>query len=680
MGNRAFYYWPVWGDNLMKMNFKGLVELHSLPVSNPLLPLYEAIVNSLQSIEDANIKDGRIDVKIEREAQMNLLNTWETDIESISITDNGIGFNEQNFLSFDTYASDLKIEKGCKGVGRMLWLKAFDSVEVDSTYQIDQTFYKRKFKFSAKNEVYDMKSTELKIEDNAKSLTTVILKNLRSKYKKECPKRLGTIARDVLNHCFIYFIDQNTPQIYISDDKDVVYLNKLYKDYMENNLQTSEFSIRDNRFTIVHSKNYNASTNSHLLSLCAHKRAVISNNLSAILKSINSKFISDDGQFVYSGYIFSNILDKNVNRERTDFYIPEEETDMFDDISKKEIIQTVEPMIFNYLKADIEKFNKEKFDFIADYIFTKNPRYRLLLKKYPEFINEIQWVTDEEKLEIELFKQEQAYKLILKKEGSDLAKESKKIGNLKEYLKKSTEYAEKLSEVGKSGLADYILHRKSVLDILENNLKYKDVGGKTYAYEENIHQIIFPMQNTSDDITYMEHNLWIIDEKLAYHYYLASDKNLKSMLPLACESDKEPDIIIFDSPFAFTDENKQPYRNITIIEFKRPGRESYTVSENPIQQVIEYMDDILAGSIKNKDGTYIENTENVRFFCYILCDIDKKIEKYAKQKDFKKTPDNLGYYYYMDNYNSYIEIIPYVKLIQDSKQRNQILFDKLFTQ
>ena len=152
------------------------------------------------------------------------------------------------------------------------------------------------------------------------------------------------------------------------------------------------------------------------------------------------------------------------------------------------------------------------------------------------------------------------------------------------------------------------------------------------------------------------------------------------MSPIQSDSNNEPDIAIFDSPFAFTDENEQPFRNITIIEFKRPGRKNYTQDENPIQQVIEYMDDIIGGKIKTKDGLVIDGNENVRFFCYILCDVNDKIKLLAKQNDFKKTPDNIGYYNYLSNYNAYIEILPYNKMVQDSKKRNKILFDKLFNQ
>ncbi len=49
-------------------------------------------------------------------------------------------------------------------------------------------------------------------------------------------------------------------------------------------------------------------------------------------------------------------------------------------------------------------------------------------------------------------------------------------------------------------------------------------------------------------------------------------------------------------------------------------------------------------------------------------------------EDLKQTPDCMGFYKYIDSYQAYLEILPYNKLIQDSKKRNKILFDKLFHQ
>lgn len=662
----------------MNINFQGLVELHTLPTSEPLLPLYEAVVNSIQSINQANISDGSIYIKIEREDSLSLLEkeTWETDIENIIIHDNGSGFTEDNFKSFNTYASDFKKMLGCKGVGRMIWLKAFGSVKVESTYCENGNWFHRTFTFDKVNSVSN--ETKESVENDAYNSTIITLKNLRSKNKSNTPKKISTIARDLLNHCFIYFVLGKAPKITISDGTENISVNSLFENIKKEDIATVEFSIEDKSFRLIHFKNYNPNSSTHCLNLCANDRRVSSTNLQSVFNGVNSKFVTAEGAFVYNGYITSDYLDENVNRERTSFNIEDTQISTFNRVTRNEIISTAMEHILAYLRDDLVAYNDNKRGKIERFIRNVNPRYRLLLRRYPECIDNILISDDEEKLELELFKQEQQYKLKLKEEGKELEKIIKGNINAADIMKKTTAYAEKLSEMGKSSLAEYILHRKAVLDILENNLKYQD--DNRYAYEESIHQMVFPMQQTSDDVDYTAHNLWLIDEKLSYHYYLASDKKIKSMDPIQSASKNEPDIAIFDSPFAFTDESEQPFRNVTIIEFKRPGRESYGDSENPIQQVIEYMDDFTNGKIKTKDGLTIDGNSNIRFFCYILCDISEKLKKYIKQYDFQETPDGQGYYFYSKNYNAYMEIVPYNKMIRDSKKRNKILFDKLFNQ
>lgn len=664
----------------MQMNFRGLVDLHSLPSNEPLLPLYEAIVNSIQSIEDSK-KDGFIDIAIVREPQLTLLDTWETDIEDIIIKDNGIGFTDNNMKSFDTYASDFKIRRGCKGVGRIMWLKAFNCVEVESIYSSNGSLFRRKFSFNTKNEVHNLKNEPL-AEIPEEMTTSISLIGYNSKLKKNTPKKLITIAREIINHCFIYFVSKGTemPKIILRDSIDSININSLFNEYVNENLTIDEFNIQGNEFKIVHSRNYKFPSSNHTLNLCAHSRKVTSTNLASNLGNIENKFTSEIGEFSYSGYIVSPLLDKNVNKERTDFNMLKESNNELQDVGKQEIIDRALKYISVYLQDDIAKYNNDKKTYISNYIFEKHPRYRYLLKNYPELINSVSWTTDDEKLEVELFKQEQAYKLKLKMDGNALEKEIKNTIDVKEAINKKTELASKITDIGKSNLSEYILHRKTVLEILDSNLQYLNDDDRKYAYEKSIHEIIFPMQKTSDEVDYQSHNLWIIDEKLAYHNYLASDLKLKKLTVLESESGKEPDIIIFNSPFAFCDEDRQPFRNITIVEFKRPGRENYSDDENPIQQIIDYMDEILTGKIKTRDGRYIEQNENVRFYCYILCDLEDKIKKYAKVFDFKLSPDGMGFYKYLDNYKALVEIIPYTKLIQDSKQRNKILFDKLFNQ
>ena len=40
-------------------------------------------------------------------------------------------------------------------------------------------------------------------------------------------------------------------------------------------------------------------------------------------------------------------------------------------------------------------------------------------------------------------------------------------------------------------------------------------------------------------------------------------------------------------------------------------------------------------------------------------------------------PDGLGWYRHYNNYNAYIEILPFDKVLNDAKARNRVFFEKL---
>ncbi|MGL6194361.1 MAG: ATP-binding protein [Thermoguttaceae bacterium] len=86
----------------MKTDILGRLMKIPLSVEKPLMPLFEAITNSIQSITEAKSKDGKITVLIHRSDNSFSLSK---DIKVIppvvgfSITDNGIGFNDANYDS-----------------------------------------------------------------------------------------------------------------------------------------------------------------------------------------------------------------------------------------------------------------------------------------------------------------------------------------------------------------------------------------------------------------------------------------------------------------------------------------------------------------------------------------------------------------------------------------------------
>ena len=124
-----------------------------------------------------------------------------------------------------------------------------------------------------------------------------------------------------------------------------------------------------------------------------------------------------------------------------------------------------------------------------------------------------------------------------------------------------------------------------------------------------------------------------------------------------------------------------PYQALTIVEFKRPMRDDYNNSDNPIQQVLDYISLIREGKAKDKNGRLISGQlENLPIYVYIIADITPTLKKICIDNNFTTTPDNEGYFTYHSNRKAYIEIISYKKLLENAQQRNKMLFDKLFEQ
>ena len=117
----------------LTMNIAGHVDRLPLGEGKALWPVFEAVVNSIQSLEDTEVENKSIEIYAERLEGKQITITGaeeQTHFTNFYITDNGNGFTEENYKSFLEAYSKLKVAKGCKGIGRFLWLKAFDKVEI----------------------------------------------------------------------------------------------------------------------------------------------------------------------------------------------------------------------------------------------------------------------------------------------------------------------------------------------------------------------------------------------------------------------------------------------------------------------------------------------------------------------------------------------------------------------
>jgi len=106
-------------------------------------------------------------------------------------------------------------------------------------------------------------------------------------------------------------------------------------------------------------------------------------------------------------------------------------------------------------------------------------------------------------------------------------------------------------------------------------------------------------------------------------------------------------------------------------------RNDYNSGANPIVELYDYVEDLRSGKKKDKFHRPIHVSAATKFYLYAICDITPTLERVIAKQGFKPTPDRIGYYGFNDNYNAYIEVLSYDKILVDAKKRNRILFEKL---
>src|SRR5690606_30254028 len=84
------------------------------------------------------------------------------------------------------------------------------------------------------------------------------------------------------------------------------------------------------------------------------------------------------------------------------------------------------------------------------------------------------------------------------------------------------EIVDKIDENNKEALAEYVVHRKKVIELIEAARKYGASG--THAPEDTIHDLVFRRFSDNVESDYFEHNLWLIDDALAFLPYISSDR------------------------------------------------------------------------------------------------------------------------------------------------------------
>lgn len=673
-------------------NIANKVRNTRLPRTKPLMPLFEVISNAIHSIEEAiktgQLKEGegKIIVKCIRNGSEDTLKQLEEidryPIHSFEVTDNGIGLNNENMISFFEADTDHKIEIGGKGVGRFVCLKAYKELNIYSEFNENSEQKAIKFDFRATKTGFE-NITYPKAKEKGTG-TLVRLAGIKPEYQKNLDSSLHSVASEIVGHFKLYFIRKQAPTIIVQNQNNLQFnLSTIFDTEFKADVQSKDFDLEGELFTLYLTKSLK--NQSHKINFCAHNRSVIREGLYSKIIDLGKKPIPDNegNNFFYQAYVVGDLLDEHVDTERIGFNFPdgnedEEDEESFDiNLAKlrRASIRVIEELLEEYLT----QVRNHKVESYKPTIDEELPQYRGTLVHRKDEVSKLPPDLPKDKLDIELYKIESKWRLEVKEEKIKLLEEKKDITNHEEYKKRYEKFLSDYNEIGKSDLARYIVHRKTIIELLESLIEQYAEG--KFENEDLIHTVFFPMQSTSDEVTPDKQNLWLIDERLTYHSFLASDKSFKSIEDVTSDSKDRADLLIYNEAFAFSDSKISPHNSFTIVEFKKPMRDDYQDfddSKNPIEQSEKYIENLLDGKVKGRNGRQVEVTEKTPFYVYIVCDITPTLEKILKRREYEKTPDGKGYFKVKSkHYSAYFEVLPFEKVLSDAQKRNRILFEKL---
>lgn len=673
-------------------NIANKVRNTRLPKTKPLLPLFELISNSIHSIEEAEKKkiikpkEGEIIIDCIRnghhETLAGLKNIDIYPIHSFIVSDNGIGLDKENLDAFVEADTDHKIDIGGKGVGRFVCLKAFRELNIKSYFIEENETKSIQFDFKPTKEGFT--NFTYPTFNGVKNGTIIKLNRIKDEYQKHLPKELAEISREIVSHFQLYFIRNTNPNIIIRNQNNIEFnLGNLFKTEFKSDVKSGEFYIGEKKFDLFLTKS--SEFQSHKIHFCAHNRSVISEGLYSKLVDLGKKPIEEDNfKFFYQAHVVSELLDANVDTERIGFIFPDEAEE--DDSEKESVdinlakirrssINCIEDLLADYLG----NVREVKIEAYKPLVYEELPQYRSTLTYKSEEVKKLPPNLTKEQLDIELYKIEANWRLEVKEDRNKLQSENRDITNREDYIKKYEKFVSDFNEIGKSDLARYVVHRKTVIELLEELIETNEDG--KFENEDLIHSVFFPIRTTSDEVPYDKQNLWLIDERLSYHSFLASDKTFNSITPVSANDNDRSDLLIYNEAFAFSDSKISPHNSFTIVEFKKPQRDDYKDyddSKNPIEQSEKYIELLLDGRVKGRNGRTVTVDQKTPFYVYIVCDIKPSLEKILKRREFDPTPDGKGWFKVKSkHYSAYFEVMPFEKVLDDARKRNRILFEKL---
>ncbi len=634
-----------------------------------LFPMYEAISNAFHSIEDRwenDLEDkGRLDV------------TFDDQAREVTIKDNGSGFDEANLSAFLTPLTGNKYERGGKGFGRFMAFKVYSRVFYSSGQKKpDGMLTKGCYRydpFSNDDNLIVVKETDGAGAHPHDCGVTVSMRSPKADFEdyfvlegkdRKHNHTAEDIVSAVLDHFLIEFIQKKVPKHFVLTIQGATF--NLYKYFHESlavggsrkeevviGTETVEITFDYFKVGEEHAKK-------HRLYFYANNRAA--SDLENISSGLNSNPFTEmkgeeEFRYYYLVAVSSDFFKSSQSRDRI--------TNLHAKIHHNKTKKSIKDHLIAMAKAhilDLEQTytsdRRLKMKEHVDHLIAIDPLLRRGLggKTSEEFVKKRGITETREQLAQDLFVERFRQKFDFTKLSEETS-----VEDLVRLVR------DKIPEDAKEALAVYVAYRNNVIQVFRQLLNKDDDG---LATEDKVHKLIYPRYRDSEQIDYASHNLWLIDDDLAYARYISSDRTPEGNARRKGEF--AHDLLINNDD------------ELMIVEMKRPQKKDYDSTKeadtkNPVDQLKNQVLDIRErGKVITSGGREISIDATSMVRGYILADWNDKLERYLKTEDFIRTNfgGQMAYRYYRE-LNLIIEVLAFDRLIDRASNRNEAFVSML---
>ncbi len=626
------------------------IDLHGF-----MLPIFEALSNSLDGISqrfgDQAASQGKVLIRFEDLDDKARLR--------ISVRDNGAGFNDENYTSFRTPFSGYKLSQRGRGFGRFIAFKVFSKILYSSRYKNGAAEGIRAFRFDIS------RKEEIAFSDRKPDFEDLGVQVDLGEIKEEWASVLEELSAESIKteigaHFLPYFISRPLPEISIQfnaakPENVTSQFKKIFTPHYQGSFMCDldgESHLLNYALTKI-PRTDRFKTHSMLIS-AADRIVGHARDLSTKL-GVGYLVDEKDNKFIIVAVVRSDAFETRLNDARTNVDLPVK--------SVEEMVSKICAIIEGNEQGQVQKIKSiQKTDLST--ALQENPILRLGMKgqSLDEYVAQKpnSWRAEDFVKDLALSRY---------RATGDLLKQIAEAANdTNAYVEKIQSIAGKIDEGKKQALAEYVLHRKSIIELLDASRKLKAEGKR--SPEDEVHSLVFRRFSDSTDVDYFEHNLWLVDDALAFVPYVSSDRTMHG--GRRQKGDKVTDLLFFDDSMVLGDEDGS---SLAIVEFKKPSRNDYRFGDaktDPITQVIDTLEKALAaGGINKVDGTHISFAGVTRRQAFVIADITTTLVEVLKRQDFKNNYNPKIWYRFRDQEQVLIQVFGYDTLVETAKKRNQ---------